>query len=339
MPHVTFIHGIANKPRAEQLLDIWRGRLADGDGIDLGAQGITSSMVYWADVMYDQPLAEAAVESATDEAAGEASAQAPPDLGLDEMDAAERLWVASLAAKLAVPLAASEIAGAVEATGAGGAAGAAKTAEATAAVTAAAAAGAAASPVKATLELIPLPWAVKEPIMRRLLRDVHHYLWNVDYSPRPGASFKVQDEIRGRMIRALEEGAAAEPPHVVVSHSMGTVIAYDCLKRVAAAPVVQGLMTVGSPLGLDEIRDKLKPEWTRADGFPLPRVQGRWVNVYDRLDPVAGFGPRLAKDYRDAGREVVDDLNEQNYGAWRHDIGKYLAGPELRGKLRLLLGL
>ena len=47
--------------------------------------------------------------------------------------------------------------------------------------------------------------------------------------------FKVQDEIRQRTIAILQEGAAKKGPHVVVSHSMGTVIAYDCLKRVAAA--------------------------------------------------------------------------------------------------------
>ena len=29
MPHVTFIHGIANKPPADDLLRIWREALAD----------------------------------------------------------------------------------------------------------------------------------------------------------------------------------------------------------------------------------------------------------------------------------------------------------------------
>ena len=310
MPHVTFVHGIANKPPAEQLLDLWRRSLAAADGIDLGAEGITSSMVYWADVMYASPLAEASAESATNEAASEAMEPEPVDLGLDEMDAGERLWVAELAAKLAVPLAVEQAAAAV-----------------------------APGPVRETLERIPLPWPVKERIMKKLLRDVHHYLFDVESTPRPGDTYRVQEVIRGRMIAALQEGAAQPPPHVVVSHSMGTVIAYDCLQRVGAAPAVDGLMTIGSPLGLDEIQDKLQPEWSRDEGFPSPRLRGRWVNVYDRLDPVAGFDSRLANDYRRGGREEIDDLNEQNHGAWRHDIGKYMAGPGLRGKLRELLGL
>ena len=56
MAHVTFIHGIGNKPAAEALHNIWLRSLASGlDGINLGAEGITSSMVYWADVLYPEP--------------------------------------------------------------------------------------------------------------------------------------------------------------------------------------------------------------------------------------------------------------------------------------------
>jgi len=313
MAHVTFIHGIANKPPQDQLLDVWLRSLADDSGVDLGAEGVTSSMVYWADVMYEKPLSEADTESAANEAVAVEREPAPAELGVAGMDAGEAAWTATLAAKLAVPMAAG--------------------------TAAAAAASIAPSPVKETLERIPLPGFVKERLMKVLLRDVHHYLFNCKFSPGRGATFQVQDEIRGRMIKALQEGAARPGPHVVVSHSMGTVIAYDCLKRVKEAPVVHGLMTIGSPLGLDEIQDKLQPEWTRRTGFPVERVQGGWVNVYDRLDPVAGFDPNLANDYRKDGNDEVDDLNEQNYGSWRHDICKYLRGAHLREKLRGLLEL
>ena len=310
MAHVTFIHGIANKPPQDRLLDLWLRSLAEADGLDLGTEGVTSSMVYWADVMYPEPLKEGAQEeSASDESRVEAVSPESADLGVEEMDAEEKLWVAELATKLAVPLAAE------------------------------AAVEAAPTPVREQLERIPLPWPVKERLMRRLLRDVHHYLFNVEFNPRPGNTYRVQDEIRGRMIRALKEGAAKEGPHIVVSHSMGTVVAYDCLKRVPDAPLVDGLMTIGSPLGIDEIQDKLKPEWSRENGFPHEKVRGGWINVYDRLDPVAGFDPNFANDYRRGGQRVVADVNEQNQGSWRHDISKYLRGSQLRGKLRELLGL
>jgi predicted alpha/beta hydrolase family esterase len=310
MPHVTFIHGIANKPPHDQLLDLWIRSLAEGTGLDLGAEGVTSTMVYWADMMYPEPAAEVEAESAGDEAVAEAKSPESPDLEVEDMDASEAAWTASLAAKLAVPLAVDEVVSAVTP-----------------------------SPVAETLERIPLPGPIKVRLMKRLLRDVHHYLYNVDYSPRPGATFKVQDDIRARMIKALQEGAEKPGPHVVVSHSMGTVIAYDCLKRVADAPVVDGFMTIGSPLGLDEVQDKLRPEWSRDNGFPFEKVRGRWVNVYDKLDPVAGFDPNFANDFRRNSQSKVEDINEQNYGSWRHDISKYMRGPRLRQALRELLDL
>lgn len=309
MPHVTFIHGIANKPPHEQLTDLWCRSLSNSDGLDLGSEGVTCSMVYWADVMYESPLAEGDQESASNEAAAENVSAEPVDLGMDEMDTEEKIWTAKLAGKLAVPLALEE---AVEA---------------------------APTPVKETLERIPLPWPLKERLMKRLLRDVHHYLFNVRHSPRAGYSYQVQDEIRNRTIKALQEGAARPGPHIVVSHSMGTVIAYDCLKRVGDAPAVDGLITIGSPLGIDEVQDKLKPEWSRDNGFPHEKVRGPWINVYDTLDPVAGFDPKFANDYRKNGDRVVEDINEQNHGSWRHDISKYLGGAQMRGKLRELLGL
>ena len=169
--------------------------------------------------------------------------------------------------------------------------------------------------------------------METLLRDVHHYLFNVEFSPRPGASFRVQDEIRRRFLDAVIEGSEKPGPHIVVSHSMGTVIAYDCLKRVPECPEVDGLMTIGSPLGLDEIQDKLQPGWSRNDGFPHERVRGGWINVYDRFDPVAGIDPeRSATTTGGAARRSVRDINEQNSGKWRHNIGKYFAARGCAGR-------
>ena len=56
MPHVTFIHGIANKPPATDLLRIWREALANAsDPLPLGDLGVTSELVYWADLMYEKP--------------------------------------------------------------------------------------------------------------------------------------------------------------------------------------------------------------------------------------------------------------------------------------------
>jgi hypothetical protein len=188
------------------------------------------------------------------------------------------------------------------------------------------------------LERVPLPWFLKKPIMNTFLRDVHHYLFDVEFAPPGRPPAPIQKTIRRRFVEALgAQGITG--PHVVVSHSMGTVIAYDCLKRVGACAEVDGLITLGSPLGLDEVQDKLQPGWSRDNGFPLEKLGAGWVNVFDRLDPVCGFDPKLANDYRKGGQSVVEDIVVQNDGAWRHSITKYLRQPAVAGALRRLLQL
>jgi hypothetical protein len=68
MAHVTFIHRIANKVPEGPLLKAWLDALRDNDGPDLGSKDVTTSMCYWADVLYEKPLSEA---SAGAEATGE----------------------------------------------------------------------------------------------------------------------------------------------------------------------------------------------------------------------------------------------------------------------------
>jgi hypothetical protein len=317
MAHVTFIHGISNKPPADKLLKLWldslsRDFLGNDDGIDLDASGITSSIIYWADVLYDAPLVDQAIlESAVPESIEEIAAKVTeePDMSWrSQITGEEKQRVDSLAAKLNFDLLVDDVF--------------------TPPV----------NEIDSNLERIPLPWFVKRRLMKQLLKDVHHYLFNQEFSPRPGATYKVQDEIRDRVLKGLIEGANKTGPHIVVSHSMGTVIAYDCLKRVKECPTIDGLMTIGSPLGLDEIQDMFKPEWTRNEGFP-EKLKGEWINVYDTLDPVTGFDGNIANDYKKNGDEVIEVINEQNQGAWRHNITNYLSRPKFRAGLAKLLGI
>ena len=312
MPHVTFIHGIANKPAADVLLRLWRDALANDDGLDLGAEGITSSMVYWADVLYEEPDVERAEHESNDSII----AASDPDIDMswcDDVGADERQWIDQMTARMKLPDEPADGEDTVPPPYSEG-------------------------ELEASLERVPLPWWLKRRLMRRWLRDVHHYLFNTKHRARPdGPEVFVQDEIRARMIQALEEGANKPGPHIIVSHSMGTVVSYDCLQRVAECPAVDGLMTVGSPLGLDEVQDKLRPEYSREDGFPVSKLSGRWVNVFDRLDPVAGFDPEIANDYKLNGDATVEDIHEPNWGAWRHNLSNYFAGQRLRQTMAEML--
>lgn len=310
MAHVTFIHGIANKPQAADLLRLWREALSDAaDPLPLGDLGVTSSLVYWADLLYekaDENLSayEGALENSAEAVDAGGNVEAPIARTPSEaafLDALRKQMTA---------LSDEEIAAEPSAVP---------------------------DKPQGTLERIPLPWFLKKRIMNSLLRDVHHYLFDVSFAP-PGRPppVPIQQTIRRRFVEAIGTSGLTEP-HIVVSHSMGTVIAYDCLKRVADCISVDGLITLGSPLGIDEVQDRLQPGWSRDDGFPHERVADRWVNIFDRLDPVCGFDPKLSNDFRRGRLEVVEDIAVQNDGAWRHSITKYLRQPALRGALKSML--
>jgi hypothetical protein len=305
MAYVVFVHGLDNKPEAGYLHHLWKRKLAHDDGLDLDASGVASASAYWADVLYAEPDPNlAAYEGAAvdiDALDAPASAVSLDGLAPDDTERLERL-----ARACGVDLAAPEPF--------------APSAEDVAA---------------ARQERVPVPAWLRNRVMARLVRDAHHYFFNVETTPRPGARYRARDEIRRRFVDALGAGTARRPL-VAVTHSMGTMIAYDCLRYVPDCPALDGLITIGSPLGLDEVQD-FYPGWSRADGFPSGALRGPWVNVFDPLDIVAGLDPRLANDFQRGGVPVITDVREDNWGTWRHSISKYLQGPLLRRHLASLL--
>ena len=52
-PHLIFIHGLSNKPPAEDLKRIWLEALAErrdnNPGFDLSTVGVRETFIYWAD--------------------------------------------------------------------------------------------------------------------------------------------------------------------------------------------------------------------------------------------------------------------------------------------------
>ena len=312
MPHVTFIHGIANKPPREKLLENWEAYLAQG-GLDLAAEGVTTSMVYWADILYAEPLTPEANFEAVEEALG--TLEADEDLAwVDDLPDDEKAFVESFRKKLRLDKASPE--------GDDYAPPAPQEDE---------------DDLELQFEAIPLPWFIKRRVMKALLKDVHHYLFNTKFSPRPGEEYQVQDHIRKLFIEQLKKDSKdVDGPHVVVSHSMGTVISYDCLKNVPDCPSVDAYMTVGCPLGISEVYDNFKPDYDKQDAFPSTKIGGDWVNVYDRLDPVA-FDARIANDYRKNGQKVIIDQRVHNSGRWRHSSYKYYGQKALCDHLKKLL--
>ena len=312
MPHVTFIHGIANKPPKDKLLEDWEAYLALG-GLDLASKGVTTSMVYWADMLYAAPLSAADDFESVDNGLGTSEIDEEMEW-VDDLPANEKAFIESFSEKLGFDVPSPD--------------------------------GDDFTPAAPTnedeleslaFEAIPLPWFIKRRAMKILLKDVHHYLFNSNFSPRPGDVYKIQDDIRDLFVDQLKEDATNnQGKHIVVSHSMGTVISYDCLKNVPGCPPIDGYMTVGCPLGISEVYDNFNPQYNANDAFPSQKVSGDWVNIYDRLDPVA-FDARIANDYRKDGNQVITDERVHNSGMWRHSSHKYFGQQSLCNHLKKLL--
>src|SRR5262249_15730095 len=146
-------------------------------------------------------------------------------------------------------------------------------------------------------KVIPLPPWIRDSIAGQLtsifLADVHDFLYDKD--------------LRAQMEQTLlDRLAAGGGPFVVVAHSQGTMIAYDVLRRLNRAQFqVPLFVTIGSPLGLAEVKDEMR-KWTGArDKLPMPPCVDRWLNVAERLDPVA-----LDNDLRDDFAGKIDNESD-----------------------------
>ena len=72
--------------------------------------------------------------------------------------------------------------------------------------------------------------------------------------------------------------------------------------------------------------------------FPAATLR-RWINVFDPLDPVCGADPRFVNDYEPVAGKSVEDVEEGNWGSWRHTITHYFAGKLFRAHLAIALGV
>jgi len=119
-------------------------------------------------------------------------------------------------------------------------------------------------------------------------------------------------------IDAIVNGMLNEEPSIVISHSLGTIVAYNVLsKRSENAPRVPLFLTLGSPLGIKAISARLQKPLANPGGVE------RWVNARDKRDVVA-LHP-LDSTYFDIAPAIEDFSNVDNFDKDRHSIDGYLA--------------
>lgn len=147
-----------------------------------------------------------------------------------------------------------------------------------------------------------------------------------------------RNQLRSRLEKIIlkHEGSRM----MVIAHSMGSIIAYDVLRRLGRTHRdlrVDHLVTIGSPLGIPHVKFKI---WQESDMVRTPSIVRRWSNLSDRGDAVAA-DPSLAGDYgaNDRRVKVHDDLVLNTYvgKAGKRNSHKsygYLRTPELSKLIR-----
>lgn len=324
---IVFIHGLAKKPAPDKLLELWLWGIqrdnprpdvfaAPNQGIGLDDEGVPQELNYYADVFYGTDYVtnfDSYYEAdASAEAEIKADGLADPEVAAPEVVTPKELeFLAGFEAKLAANLVAKP-------------------------PVAAAASAAAGQEGLEIAGLLPAP--LREAIIKKAAMEAYYFLFNKEYVRKDGKRFMVREELRARLLDQLGKAAARAEKTVVISHSMGTIVAYDVLRNCAGCPPVDTLITLGSPLGVKEVQDELRAAGAKSVDFPAATTR-RWINIYDPLDPICGADPKFANDYKSVGGKGVEDVKESNWGKWRHSINHYFAGTLFRKHLRGALGI
>lgn len=135
---------------------------------------------------------------------------------------------------------------------------------------------------------------VSKWILQQFVKDVALYFFNEEK--------RGQIQERVRALLAPRE----KVPYLVIGHSLGSVIAFDVLSSLKEADDVHVLhyVTLGSPLGIEEVQDHLSSK-------TMPAVVQSWHNFCDLRDPVA-LDKTLADEFSRRADQSLEDTRVSN---------------------------
>ncbi|MEU6506359.1 hypothetical protein [Streptomyces sp. NPDC046942] len=140
--------------------------------------------------------------------------------------------------------------------------------------------------------------------------------------------YLLDPEVRREARQRVTDAIGADT-RVVVAHSLGSVVAYEALCALDGHGV-RALVTLGSPLGMRMVFDRLSPAPAPTGAWPGGPALA-WTNIADEGDIVA-----LVKDLRPRFGERMTSAIVHN-GAHAHDATAYLTdrltGKAIRGGL------
>jgi hypothetical protein len=151
--------------------------------------------------------------------------------------------------------------------------------------------------------------------------DVVDYLFN-------GFADAMQAEVRKVLL-------AGPVPEVIIAHSLGTIVTYDVLSDPQLKDRIPSvLVTVGCPLGIDNVQKRLRKGAGRPN--PIPAKITTWSNFADRFDPVA-IEATLRDEFKPTDLIVDDEVN--NRAKNNHDIDGYLSIAVVHSMIRKAVGV
>jgi hypothetical protein len=118
-----------------------------------------------------------------------------------------------------------------------------------------------------------------------------------------------------RAIDETVEDMLTDEPTIIISHSLGSVVAYNVLRRKKADIKLRKFITVGSPLGITAISSRLGL-------IENPAAMVGWYNAYDERDVVA-LNP-LDSSYFPTNPSIMNNNGVKNHTPNRHGIAGYL---------------
>lgn len=158
---------------------------------------------------------------------------------------------------------------------------------------------------------------VSARLVALLTADVAKYLANP----------AIHQAINNGVLKAIKPGQEA----VVVSHSLGTVVAYSVLmSRPTPFPSVKVplFVTLGSPLAINAIKSRLRPHT-----FPAP--VGKWYNAMDPNDVVSLY-PLTPKHFN-TGKPIENHDKVKNWTDNQHSIAGYLDDAKVAKRIHAAL--
>ncbi|MBI9069217.1 MAG: hypothetical protein JEZ09_18110 [Salinivirgaceae bacterium] len=187
---------------------------------------------------------------------------------------------------------------------------------------------------------------ISDAILKKYFRDLDIY-YSGESTDENSISYQARQVIRDRTVQAIQKYKGYEI--LLIAHSMGSIIAFDTLSFLIPESKIHSLVTIGSPLGLPIVKNKIYVE--QKSLFPgknkletPPNITHNWYNYADIMDNVA-LDYKLADDFLKNKNEIgpVDFLINNNYeinGAKNpHKSYGYLRTPEFSKMLSEFIGI